>query len=196
MVYLLICISLYHVLTISDKVVSAHSMRPSMLSPLIVSSLPALMAQQGKLEAGAKAPSKKYRHGQPIPQFLRQSLLFYPQSLELTPVSEATLRLDALWIKEHADIRIVIVGYCDPLGSEVCTHDLAEQRGARVKETLLKYGVDTSQIVRVKGWEDADPACRATTASCQEMNRRARIFVAGFARASGGLQSTRVDERC
>lgn len=125
--------------------------------------------------AGLTPPPKKSAY----PPFLRRSLLFHPGSLDLTSESEKRLQIDAGWLREHPKTRVVVVGFCDKLGSEDCTHELAERRGTAVKQNLVKQGVDSIQIGAVKGWEKADPVCEATTASCQEMNRRARIFIVG-----------------
>jgi outer membrane protein OmpA-like peptidoglycan-associated protein len=118
--------------------------------------------------------TRAYRH------FLKRSLLFEPNSVGLALESEKRVALDAVWLRMHPEVRTVVVGFCDTLGSEECTHELAQRRGAVVGQLLVKYGVGSSQIVAVKGWEKADPVCGAETPSCQEMNRRARIFIAGF----------------
>jgi outer membrane protein OmpA-like peptidoglycan-associated protein len=117
------------------------------------------------------------------PHFLKRSLLFEPNSVGFTSESERRLALDAGWLRMHPEIRTVVVGFCDPGGSEQCTHELAESRGNVVRQLLVKYGVGSSQIVAVRGWEKADPVCEAATPPCQEMNRRARIFIAGFSPA-------------
>lgn len=109
--------------------------------------------------------------------FLRRSLLFRPRGFELTPASQKDLSLAAAWIQGHPKIHVFVAGYCDTLGSEECTHQLAEGRAVVVRSLLLKSGVDSSQISQVKGWETADPVCATATASCQEMNRRVRIFL-------------------
>jgi peptidoglycan-associated lipoprotein len=128
----------------------------------------------------AATPAKSRDQRRAYPHFLKQSVLFEPNSLGLTSESARRLALDARWLRIHPEIRTVVVGFCETLGSEECTHELAERRGAVVAELLVKYGVGSTQIVAVKGWEKTDPVCEAATPSCQQMNRRARIFIAGF----------------
>jgi len=125
-------------------------------------------------------PTKGRDQTRAYPHFLKRSLLFEPNSVGLALESEKRLALDAVWLRMHPEVRTVVVGFCDTLGSEECTQELAQRRGAVVGQLLVKYGVRSSQIVAVKGWEKADPVCGAETPSCQEMNRRARIFIAGF----------------
>jgi outer membrane protein OmpA-like peptidoglycan-associated protein len=128
----------------------------------------------------AATPTKRREQRRAYPHFLKRSVLFEPNSLSLTSESEKRLALDAVWLRMHPEIRTVVVGFCDTLGSEECTHELAEQRATVMGQLLVKYGVRSSQIVGVKGWEKADAVCKAATPSCQEMNRRARIFIAGL----------------
>lgn len=113
------------------------------------------------------------------PPFLKHAFLFDPDSVELSAESRSAIRRAATWLREHREIRILIVGFCDPSGSEECTHALAERRGTVVEQLLVKYGGSSSQIVAAKGWEWAEPVCAAVTPACQAMNRRARIFIAG-----------------
>lgn len=113
------------------------------------------------------------------PSFLKHVLLFGPDSAELSPESVCAVKQAASWLREHREVRILIVGFCDPSGSEDCTHALAERRGTVVEQLLVKYGSGSSQIVAAKGWERAGPVCSAATPACQATNRRARIFIAG-----------------
>jgi len=142
--------------------------------------LPVGGSQLGKRAGAPARPHSKHNRARGIPGFLLRSLLFQPKSPVLTSASARGLLLDAAWLRKHPEVRILVAGFCDPLGSEECTHELAEQRGAAVKEFLVEAGVNSSQIVGVKGWENAEPICESPMPNCQEMNRRARVFVAGL----------------
>jgi len=128
-------------------------------------------------EAGT-SPTNAPNHTRAFPRILKETLLFDSNSIDLTSESQKSLTLDAGWLQKHPEVRIFVVGYCDPLGSEECTHNLAEGRAAGVRQHLAKSGVRTSRIVAARGWEKADPVCEAATLTCQAMNRRARIFIA------------------
>ncbi len=112
------------------------------------------------------------------PPFLRQPILFGPNSLELTVAGKNTLKRAAVWLRQHHEARILIVGSCDVSGSETCTHALAEARGGVIQKFLGSSGID-DQIVGVKGWDNLDEGCQTSDIGCQQLNRSARIFMAG-----------------
>jgi outer membrane protein OmpA-like peptidoglycan-associated protein len=184
--YLLICIFLYQVAPILAgdlPATLANQSADSGSSWSVASASPGLAGEKPDTGLRGDGALSKKHPTEFLPHFLRHSFLFCPESLELAPPSEQRLELDARWVREHRRVRILAVGYCDTLGSEECTHELAERRAVVVKEYLLRYGVDPSQIIAVKAWEQADPACGSRTPTCQQMNRRARIFLVGSADA-------------
>jgi outer membrane protein OmpA-like peptidoglycan-associated protein len=113
------------------------------------------------------------------PPFLRQPILFGPNSLELTVAGKNTLKRAAVWLRQHHETRILIVGSCDASGSETCTHALAEARGGVIRKFLGSSGIDSNQIVGVKGWDNLEKGCQTSDIGCQQSNRSARIFMAG-----------------
>ncbi len=113
------------------------------------------------------------------PPFLRQPILFGPNSLELTVAGKSTLKRAVVWLREHHETRILIVGSCDVSGSETCTHVLAEARGRVIQKFLGSSGIDSNQIVGVKGWDNFEKGCQTSDVGCQQSNRSARIFMAG-----------------
>ena len=112
------------------------------------------------------------------PPFLRHPIPFAPNSLELDMAARNALKRAAGWLQQHRDARILIVGSCDSGGSETCTHTLAEARGVAVQKFLGSGGINSDQIVGVKGWDSVDQSCRASEVECQRLNRSARIFMA------------------
>ena len=112
------------------------------------------------------------------PPFLRHPIQFAPNSLELTVAGRNMLKRAAAWLRQHREARILIVGSCDSGGSETCKHALAEARGAVVRKFLGSSGLDSDQIVGVKGWDNLDQSCQTSDIECQQFNRSARIFMA------------------
>jgi outer membrane protein OmpA-like peptidoglycan-associated protein len=112
------------------------------------------------------------------PPFLRQTIQFGPNSLELTVAGRTMLKRAAAWLRQHREARILIVGSCDSGGSETCTRTLAEARGAVVRKFLGSSGIDSDQIVGVKGWDNLGQSCQTSDVECQQFNRSARIFMA------------------
>jgi outer membrane protein OmpA-like peptidoglycan-associated protein len=145
---------------------------------LAVHGIPAIgeNPMEGSSQTSA-VPASPGQDRHPHSPFSKRGILFHPNSLTLASESRNELALDARWLRTHPAIHAIIVGFCDPTGSENCTHELAEQRGTVVAQLLTKFNVRAEQIVGVKGWEKADPVCQAAIPSCQERNRRARIFV-------------------
>jgi outer membrane protein OmpA-like peptidoglycan-associated protein len=88
------------------------------------------------------------------------------------------LKRAAAWLQRHREVRILIVGSCDSSGSETCTQTLAEARGAAAKKFLGSFGIDSGQIVGVKGWDNRDHRCQTSDVKCQQFDRSARIFMA------------------
>jgi len=112
------------------------------------------------------------------PPFLRHSIPFASNSLELDVAAKSTLNRAATWLRQHGDARILIVGSCDSGGSETCTHTLAEERAAVVQKFLGSAGVRSDQIVGAKGWDSLDQSCLSSDGECRKANRSARIFLA------------------
>ena len=111
------------------------------------------------------------------PPFLRHPIQFGPNSLELTVAGRNMLKRAAAWLQLHREARILIVGSCDSGGSETCTRTLAEARGAVVRKFLGTAGIDSDQIVGVKGWDNLDQSCQTSDIECQQFNRSVRIFM-------------------
>lgn len=146
----------------------------------------------GRAQAASKhKPRREQSNPEPespqLPPFVKQAILFPPNSASLDLTSQDELLQIADWLRQHREIRVLLLGFCDPLGSESCTHLLAAQRAGEIGRFLLAEGLDTSRIMAMAGWEKADPVCRGETPSCQQQNRRARVFVSFSPYAEGGL---------
>ena len=113
------------------------------------------------------------------PPFLRRPVLFDPNSLEPSAAGKDLLKRAVTWLREHSDARILIVGSCDPSGSESCTHALAEARATVIRRFLESSGVRSDQIVGVKGWDHVDRGCASSEIKCKQLSRNAQMFLAG-----------------
>lgn len=118
----------------------------------------------------------------PSPPFLRRPFLFDVSSDALSAENLKLLRQTAGWLRRHPERRVLIIGFCDPLGSETCTERLAYRRGMALKKTLLRFSVGREQIVAVKAWGREPQDCRKRNHMCQSTNRSAQIFIAPPAR--------------
>jgi peptidoglycan-associated lipoprotein len=86
----------------------------------------------------------------------------------------ATIQTDAQFLKEHADMRIVVEGHCDEMGSTEYNIALGDKRATQVKAALEKAGIPSARM-RVVSYGKELPVCTESSESCWRMNRRAHI---------------------
>jgi outer membrane protein OmpA-like peptidoglycan-associated protein len=104
-----------------------------------------------------------------------QGILFATGKAELQPESRPVLKEIAATLKEHGDLKILIEGHTDNVGSPASNLTLSDARAAAVKAALVAdYGVDGGRIT-TKGFGDTKPSVPNTTASGRAQNRRVEI---------------------
>jgi outer membrane protein OmpA-like peptidoglycan-associated protein len=85
------------------------------------------------------------------------------------------LREIAVTMKQHGDLRILIEGHTDNVGSPASNLALSDARAAAVKAALVSaYGVDGGRIT-TRGLGDTKPSVPNTTAAGRAQNRRVEI---------------------
>ena len=104
-----------------------------------------------------------------------QGILFETGKSDLKPESTPVLKDIAATLKEHADLKILIEGHTDNVGSAASNLTLSDARAAAVKTALVsQYGADAARI-ETKGLGDTKPAVPNTTAEGRAQNRRVEI---------------------
>ena len=104
-----------------------------------------------------------------------QGILFATGKAELQPESRPVLKEIAATLKQHADLRILIEGHTDNVGSAASNLALSDARAAAVKAALVaEYGADGARIT-TKGFGDTKPSVPNTTASGRAQNRRVEV---------------------
>ena len=106
-----------------------------------------------------------------------QTIYFDFDKSEIRPDQVSRLESNALWLNQHHGLKFTIEGDCDERGSEEYNLALGDRRANRVKEFLIKEGVDPSDIKTITYGEE-HPVCREATEECYKKNRRA-AFVPG-----------------
>jgi peptidoglycan-associated lipoprotein len=101
-----------------------------------------------------------------------QTIYFDFDKSEIRPDQVSRLESNASWLKQHRGLKFTIEGDCDDRGSEEYNLALGDRRANRVKEFLIKEGVDASSIKTVSYGEE-HPVCREGTEECYQKNRRA-----------------------
>lgn len=102
-------------------------------------------------------------------------ILFATGKADVQPESRSVLKEIAATLKQHADLKILIEGHTDNVGTPASNLTLSDARAAAVKAALvLEYAVDGSRIT-TKGLGDTKPALPNVTAAGRAQNRRVEV---------------------
>ena len=108
-----------------------------------------------------------------------QDILFDFDTHESTS-EQAILQASALWLKNHANVRVRRAGYSDPRGDIVYNLLLSQKHAETVKQQLVAVGVGESNIVFATGGGELYPKCLKTTGECWKRNRRLEFLLAVY----------------
>ncbi|MGE0440189.1 MAG: OmpA family protein [Gemmatimonadales bacterium] len=104
-----------------------------------------------------------------------QGILFATGKASLQPESRPVLKEIAATLTQHADLRILIEGHTDNVGSAAANLALSDARAAAVKAALVaEWGIAADRLA-TKGLGDTAPAAPNTTAVGRAQNRRVEI---------------------
>jgi outer membrane protein OmpA-like peptidoglycan-associated protein len=102
-------------------------------------------------------------------------ILFATGKADLQPESRPVLKEIAATLQQHADLKVLIEGHTDNVGSPASNLALSDARAAAVKAALVsQYGVDASRVT-TKGLGDTTPAAPNATAAGRAQNRRVEV---------------------
>jgi peptidoglycan-associated lipoprotein len=82
------------------------------------------------------------------------------------------LETAARWLQQNRAVKFRIQGNCDERGSEEYNLALGDRRAVRVRDFLVREGVDPSRMTTMSYGEER-PVCSETTDMCYQRNRRA-----------------------
>jgi outer membrane protein OmpA-like peptidoglycan-associated protein len=78
-------------------------------------------------------------------------------------------------LKEHTDLKLMIEGHTDNVGTPASNKTLSEKRAAAVKAYLTSnFGVDGARLSS-SGLGDSKPATPNTTSEGRQQNRRVEL---------------------
>ena len=104
-----------------------------------------------------------------------QGIFFDTGSDRIKTESSATLKLIGDMLKEHADLKLMIEGHTDNVGSPASNKALSEKRAAAVRAYLTaNFGVDGARL-QSSGLGDTKPAAPNTTNEGRQQNRRVEL---------------------
>jgi peptidoglycan-associated lipoprotein len=104
----------------------------------------------------------------------RLDVFFDLDDYAIRPDQFTTIQTDAQFLKEHPDMRIVVEGHCDEMGSTEYNLALGYKRAAQVEAALQKAGIPPARMRTVSYGKEL-PVCTEQGESCWRMNRRAHI---------------------
>jgi outer membrane protein OmpA-like peptidoglycan-associated protein len=104
-----------------------------------------------------------------------QGILFATGKAEVQPESRPVLKDIAATLKEHADLKVLIEGHTDNVGTPAANLTLSDARAAAVKAALVAdFGIAAERIT-TKGLGDTKPSVPNTTAEGRAQNRRVEV---------------------
>ena len=108
-------------------------------------------------------------------RWVTRGILFATGKADVQPESRPVLKEIASTLKQHADLKILIEGHTDNVGSSASNLALSDARAAAVKSTLVSdFGMDGSRIT-TKGLGDTKPSVPNTTSAGRAQNRRVEV---------------------
>jgi len=108
-------------------------------------------------------------------RWVTQGILFATGKAEVQPESRPVLKEIAATMKEHSDLKILIEGHTDNVGSAAANLALSDARAAAVKTALVgDFGVEADRIT-TKGLGDTKPSVPNTSPAGRAQNRRVEI---------------------
>jgi hypothetical protein len=108
-------------------------------------------------------------------RWVTQGILFATGKADVQPESRPVLKEIAATMKEHADLKILIEGHTDNVGTPTGNLTLSDARAAAVKAALVSdFGLDGARIA-TKGLGDTKPAVPNSTAAGRAQNRRVEV---------------------
>jgi len=108
-------------------------------------------------------------------RWVTQGILFATGKADLQPESQPVLKEIATTLKKYADLKVLIEGHTDNVGSAASNQTLSDARAAAVKAALVgDFGVDADRV-STKGLGDTRPAVPNTTAVGRAQNRRVEV---------------------
>lgn len=105
-----------------------------------------------------------------------QDIFYDYDTYDLRSDAQTTLSNDANYLAQHADIKVVIGGYCDERGSDEYNLALGQNRAEAAKNALVTAGVAASRI-RVVSYGKEKPFCSESNEQCWQLNRRAGFAI-------------------
>jgi OOP family OmpA-OmpF porin len=108
---------------------------------------------------------------------LKSSVLFDFDKSTLKPEATEELHNAALKIKEFSNVRIIIEGHTDNIGTDAYNRDLSMRRAAAVKDFFISQEGMEKYEIESSGFGESRPIATNDTEEGRAMNRRVEIII-------------------
>jgi OmpA family len=134
------------------------------------------------LAAAVLLPAAKLEAQAPQAEEFSQNVkqVYFPLNVYTKVIDPAVLDRDAEWLKQHPDAQFWIQGYADIRGDIVYNLVLSYRRAQWIKQSLVKRGVNESQIGFATGWGKLYPVCGQNDSQCFQKNRYVEMVLPGL----------------
>ncbi|MDH5764753.1 MAG: OmpA family protein [Gammaproteobacteria bacterium] len=102
------------------------------------------------------------------------TVTFHLNKSGLTEQARQILENPALYAREFENIKIVVEGHTDAIGSRYYNHRLSRKRAQSVKDFLVSKGVPAGRVV-LKGFGERKPVATNYTERGRAANRRVKV---------------------
>jgi peptidoglycan-associated lipoprotein len=102
------------------------------------------------------------------------SAFFDYDSYELRPDAVTAVKKDAMFLKAHPDLDVVVAGYADERGTAEYNLALGQKRAQAVRDQLIANGVSPSKL-DVISYGKEKQTCTDDDEACFQKNRRASL---------------------
>ncbi|HEX9699280.1 MAG TPA: peptidoglycan-associated lipoprotein Pal [Acidobacteriota bacterium] len=111
-------------------------------------------------------------------QGILKAIYFYYDSADIRPDQRATLQANAQFLRENAQVRVLVAGHCDERGTREYNMALGERRAAATMQYLVSLGVPRERI-EIISYGEEQPAVPGSSESAWSQNRRAQFQAIG-----------------
>lgn len=109
-------------------------------------------------------------------KWVTHGILFDVNSAAIKPQSYGTLKEMANMLKEHSDLKVMIVGHTDADGNDASNLELSKKKAASVKVALAKeFGIDENRM-ETYGNGETEPIDNKDTPAGKANNRRVEFI--------------------
>jgi peptidoglycan-associated lipoprotein len=105
-----------------------------------------------------------------------KTIYFDFDKADIRQADVAILDANAQYLKDHAELLLIVEGHCDERGTNEYNLALGERRAKTARDYLVSRGIAADRITTVSFGEER-PVCSEQNEACWRQNRRAEFLV-------------------